>query len=413
MPSARNRPVPFVTWSVVLFLLIAACGSGGDPAASGSGGPGAMPVKVGSPQMRTVTLWDNYIGRFEATERVELRPRVSGYLENIHFKEGAYVAEGDLLFTIDQRPFEAALDQANANLAQVRTNARLAQAELARAKELFDARAGSQEEYERALQARDAARANSSGAEASVRQAELDLGYTRITAPISGRIGQRRIDKGNLVTAGQTLLTTIVSVDPIHFTFTGTEGDYLNYVRLDQAGDRTSSRDAPNPIRIKIEGEDDFTIDGRMDFVDNEIDSRTGTIVGRALVPNDAGILTPGMFGEARLYGRDPFDAMVVPDTIVQFDQARQFVWVIGEEGTATMRFVRLGRLLDDDMRIVDEGLILEDRLIVSGFTNLRPGMPVVDAATLGEKGQASEDKPSGSPEASAPDEPLGAPGNG
>ncbi|MCQ8184489.1 efflux RND transporter periplasmic adaptor subunit [Parvularcula maris] len=363
---------------LTLLLLAAACGGGGEPA---SGQADALPVRTQKPEAREVVLWDEYIGRFEAVERAELRPRVSGYLEEVHFEDGAMVEEGQLLFTIDQRPFQATLDQARSSFEQVRTNQRLADAELSRAKQLLDARAGSQEEYDRALQARDAARASLAGAEAEVRRAQLDMGFTEVKAPISGRIGQRRIDRGNLITAGETVLTTIVAVDPIHFTFTGTEGDYLNYVRLARQGNRPSSRDAPNPVQIKIEGAESYDVRGEMDFVDNEIDASTGTIVGRAIVRNEESILTPGMFGEMRLYGRDPFEAMVIPDRAVQFDQDKQFVWVIGEDGNSAMRFVELGRLLGDNMRIIDGGLEADADVIVGGFTNLRPGTPVVSKA--------------------------------
>lgn len=389
--SAEVRRMSFTSIKLQTVLFFAAMllvlGCNGQAQNEGQGQQGAMPVTISAPDVREVELWDDYIGRFEAVERAELRPRVSGYLEAIHFEDGATVEEGTLLFTIDQRPFIATLDQANATYEQVRTNRQLAEAELNRAKQLLDARAGSREEYDRALQARDAARADLAGAEAAVRQAKLELGFTEIRAPISGRISQRRVDRGNLVSAGETVLTTIVAVDPIHFTFTGTEGDYLNYVRLDREGDRKSSRDAPNPVQIKIEGADGYDIEGKMDFVDNEIDASTGTIVGRALVPNPDGILTPGMFGEMRLYGRDPFEAILVPDAAIQFDQARQFVWVVDGEGKSAMRFVTLGRLVDDNMRIIDEGLDPDTRVITAGFTNLRPGTPVVNKAAMQNEG--------------------------
>jgi RND family efflux transporter MFP subunit len=368
---------PRIACSFAFLLLVSVLGlSSCGPQAQEAQGFGPVPVTVARPEIRSVQLWDDYIGRFEAVERAELRPRVSGYLSAVHFDDGAMVEEGQLLFTIDQRPFLANLDQARAAYQQIETSQRLAEGELARAKQLLDARAGSREEYDRALQARDGAKASLAGAQASVRQAELDLGFTEIHAPISGRISQRRVDRGNLVSAGETVLTTIVAVDPIHFTFTGTEGDYLNYVRMDRDGARTSSRDAPNPVQIKIDGGDGYDIGGTMDFVDNEIDAGTGTILGRALVPNDDGVLVPGMFGEMRLYGRDPFEAMVVPDMAIQFDQARQFVWVV-QEGQSAMRFVEPGRLLDDNMRIIEAGLEPDADVIIGGFTNLRPGMPV------------------------------------
>jgi len=234
-----------------LAFLAISCGGGG--ASDGQRQQGPRPVTVGAPEIRQVTLWDDYIGRFEAVEQVELRPQVSGYLKEAHFLDGAIVEEGDLLFTIDQRPFQARLDQARADLEQVRTSAKLAEAELERARQLRDASAGSQEELDRAIQTRDAANANLARAAAALRQSELDFEFTEVRAPISGRVGQRRVDRGNLVVASQTLLSTIVSVDPIHFAFTATEADYLRYVQLDREGRRESSREKANPVEIKIE----------------------------------------------------------------------------------------------------------------------------------------------------------------
>ncbi|MEO1043539.1 MAG: efflux RND transporter periplasmic adaptor subunit [Pseudomonadota bacterium] len=359
--------------AIGLAALLAACGSPGD--SQGQGGP--MPVRVMSPATETVELWDDYIGRFTAVERVELRPRVSGYLDAVHFDDGAIVETGQLLFTVDQRPFAAALERAEAEFEAVRTQRSLSEAELARAQELLEARAGSREEYDQALQARDASRANLRAAEAAVRQAALELEFTEIRAPISGRIGQDLIDVGNLVSAEQTLLTTIVSIDPIYFEFNGTEQDYLRYIELDRDGNRKSSRLEPNPVRVRIASQDDYSIEGVMDFVNNEIDARSGTILGRARFDNPEGFLTPGLFGELRLYGRDPFEALLIPDEAVQFDQSRQFVWMISETGEATMRVVELGRLLDDGRRIIESGLTADDQVIIGGLAVLQPGMPV------------------------------------
>ena len=369
------------TVRVVFFsflLLVAACDT---EAQDVEQGPQALPVRVMTPVVREVTLWDEYIGRFNAVQRVELRPRVSGYLEEVHFDDGATVEAGDLLFTIDARPFQASLDRAEAAAAGVRTSGSLAQSELERARTLLDQRAGSQEEYDRAEQALAAARAEGQGAEAAVREAALAVSFTEIHAPIAGRIDRRLVDPGNLVTEAQTVLTTIVSVDPIHFAFEGTEADYLNYVRLSRQGERPSSRDAPNPVRIKIEGAEGYDVEGRMDFVGNEIDRRTGTIEGRALVPNPEGLLTPGMFGEMRLYGRDPFEALLVPASAVQFDQDRQFLWTVGPDDEAKMAFVTLGRTTEDDMRIVEDGVAADTRIIVSSFGALRPGTKVAPRA--------------------------------
>ncbi|MEM8771484.1 MAG: efflux RND transporter periplasmic adaptor subunit [Pseudomonadota bacterium] len=368
-----------MTQAKFLFIIFAGCClySCGQAPSSGGGQGGPAPVDATAPIIKEVTVWDEYVGRFEAVNRVEVRPRVSGYLEDVHFDDGAVVENGDLLFSIDPRPFEAVLAGARARAEASRTAQRLAVAELARSKKLLDARAGSQEEYDQRLQAKQAADADVAASEAAVQQAVLDLEFTKIRSPIAGRVSRDLVNKGNLVTAQNTLLTTVVSVDPIHFVFTGSERDYLNYSRLAQSGARTSSRDAPNPVRIKLEDQDDFLIEGRMNFVDNAINPSTGTIQAQAVVDNPDAFLTPGMFGRLRLFGRDPFEAMLIPDTAVQFDQSEQFVWVVGEENKAQRRPIVLGRLIEDGMRIVEDGLRPDDRIITSGFAMIRPGAPV------------------------------------
>ncbi len=302
---------------------------------------------------------------------------MSGYLEAVHFEDGAIVEEGAPLFTIDRRPFEAALTGAEARAESAQTSQRLADAELARARRLFEARAGSQEDLDRRLQAKQAADADVAAANAAVQQARLELEFTEIKSPIAGRASRDLVNKGNLVTAQSTLLTTVVSIDPIHFVFNGSERDYLNYSRLSKSGERQSSRDAPNPVRIKLDDQEEYAIEGVMNFVDNAINPTTATIEAQAVVPNPDGFLTPGMFGRLRLYGRDPFEAMLIPDAAIQFDQSRRFVWVVGAGDVAEMRPVELGRLVEDGMRIVENGLSRDDRLIVSGFAMLRPGAPV------------------------------------
>lgn len=338
---------------------------------------GAFPVNVTEPIVKEVTIWDEYIGRFEAVNRVEIRPRVSGYLQAVHFEDGSFVKAGAPLFTIDPRPFEAEVARAEAQLESARTGQRLADSELERSKRLLESRAVSQEDYERRLQAKQEADAGVASAEAALRQAELNLEFTDIRAPLDGRLSRDLINKGNLVTAQTSLLTTIVSIDPIHFVFTASEQDYLKYSRLDISGERESSRDKPNPVLIKLEDQDEYAIEGAMNFVDNTIDASTATIQGRAIVDNADGFLTPGMFGHMRLYGRDPFDALLIPDQAIQFDQSRQFVWVVNENNQAEMRPVVLGRLVADQMRIIESGLGPEDRLVVGNFLAMRPGLPL------------------------------------
>lgn len=336
-----------------------------------------MPAQVISPKEKSVTLWDDYIGRFEATERVEIRPRVSGYLEKVHFDPGGTVSEGDLLVTIDPRPFQAEIARIKAEIAQARSRRGLADSRTKRAKVLLDARAGSREEYEQTLQEQQSAASEIAAAQARLRAAELDLEFTRIRSPIGGRIGEDLINEGNLVTAGQSLLTTVVSIDPIYFRFTGSEKDFLNYARLSQQGERTSSRDTPNPVRIKLADQDDYTITGKMAFIDNAIDRGTATITARAIVDNKDGFLTPGMFGQLRLYGRDPFEALLIPEKLVQYDQSRAFVWVLDSENTAEKRFLTPDRAVEDGMIIIEEGVSRSDRLVASNVMAIRPGSKV------------------------------------
>lgn len=354
-------------------LVLAGCGR--SPGDGQQFGP--LPVTVVSPVVKEIQLWDEYVGRFEAVNRVEIRPRVSGYLEDVHFYDGDIVKEGELLFTIDPRPFQAALDGAKARAESARTAQRLAVNELARAKRLLDAKAGSQEEYDRRLQSKQAADADVAAANAAVEEAALNLEFTEIKSPIDGRAGRDLVNKGNLVTAQSSLLTTVVSIDPIHFVFTGSESDYLNYSRLAQTGARKSSRDEPNPVRIKLDDQQDYEIEGLVNFIDNSLSATTGTIEAQAVVDNPDGFLTPGMFGRLRLYARDPFGATMIPDAAIQFDQSRQFVWVVGPENKATMRPLTLGRVIDDNMRIVEAGLTPGDKVITSGFAILRPDAPV------------------------------------
>ena len=375
-------------------LLLPACGGGaGD---SQQGGP--LPVAVMAPVVKEIQLWDEYVGRFEAVDRVEIRPRVSGYLEAVHFYDGDIVEAGELLFTIDPRPFEAALDGAKARAESARTAQRLAVNELARAKRLLDAKAGSQEEYDRRLQAKQAADADIAAAAASVEEAALNLEFTQIKSPIAGRAGRDLVNKGNLVTAQTSLLTTVVSINPIHFVFTGSESDYLNYSRLAQRGDRPSSREAANPVKIKLDDQNDYEIDGLINFIDNSLSATTGTIQAQAVVENKDGFLTPGMFGRLRLYGRDPFDATLIPDAAIQFDQSRQFVWIVDAENKAAMRPVTLGRAIDGNMRIIEAGLAPEDRVITSGFAMLRPALPVqpmeAGAPVAAERKEAAAEAP-------------------
>ncbi len=263
----------------------------------------------------------------------------------------------------------------------------MTKSELKRAEGLLKARAGSQEGFERARQAAAAAEATLEAAKAVAQQAELDLEYTNVEAPIAGRISRDAIGVGNFVSAGQTQMTTLVALDPIEFAFTGSEKDFLKYLRLDRAGLRKSSVDEPNPVRIKLADEEAYSVEGVMKFVDNEIDTGTSTIRARAVIENPDGFLTPGMFGRLQLYGRDPYDAVIIPQSAVQFDQNRQFVWTLDADSRVQATPIKMGRDLGNDRLIIDDGLSGGEQIVVGNLFMVRPGMlvapmPKADAET-------------------------------
>lgn len=340
-------------------VLLAGCG-GSDQS---GGTPPPPEVTVASPLVKSIVEWDEYTGRFQAVNRVEIRARVSGYLESVEFDDGQIVEQGDLLFVIDQRPFRIALERARAQFS-------LADKEFERADELIGRNVIPQEDYDRRQQELAVARAN-------MDQAQLDMQFTEVRSPITGRISTERVDVGNLVVANETLLTTVVSLDPIHFIFDASERELLRYTRLDRSGQRPGSQDNPNPIFVKLFDEEEYVHEGRMDFVDNEVDLGTGTIQGRAILPNPDRVIYPGQTGRARLIGSGEYDAVLVPDDIIGTDQSRKFVLVVGEDNTAQMRFVTLGPLRDNGLRIIREGLSTDDTVIINGIQRARPGNPV------------------------------------
>jgi RND family efflux transporter MFP subunit len=338
-------------------------------------------VTVAKPQQQTVVDYDEYVGRFIAVDSVEIRSRVSGYLDKVHFKDGQIVKQGDLLFTIDRRPFETALAQVRATLAQARANLAFAESDLARASQLVRDRTITEQTFEQRTQAKRVAEAAVAAQEAAVRQAELDIQFTELKAPVTGRIGDRRVSEGNLVTGGTggntTLLATIVSIDPIRFEFTFDEASFLRYERLGQAGKDVSSRSGGVEVAVKLIDEPDFSHKGKMDFVDNVIDRASGTIRGRAALANPGGVLTPGMFGRVRVPGSPPYEALLVPDTAIGSEQVRKFVLVADNENAARIKYVTLGQLVGNNMRVIKEGIAADDRVIVNGLMRARAGAKV------------------------------------
>ena len=361
---------------LLLALAVAACGAGAN--APEMQGPPPVGVNVAEVESRSITQWDDFSGRIEAVETVDLRPRVSGYLDAVHFEEGRKVSQGELLFTIDAREFKAAVDSQKANLTRAKTRVQLAEQELARSQKLIDARAISQEELEQRRGEQQQALADVQAAQAQLARAELDLEFTRIVAPIDGVIGAALIRPGNLVSAGNSVLATLVSVDPVYVTFEGDERIYLRYQQQDRDGERGSSRVTPNPVLVGLADEEGYPHRGVMNFVDNRLDPATGTIRGRATLANPDGRFTPGLFARLRLLGATEQPALLLHEQAVLTDQDRQYVYVVGDDNTAQRRDIVLGPNVEG-LRIVESGLGAGDRVIVNGVRKIFfPGAPVI-----------------------------------
>jgi RND family efflux transporter MFP subunit len=338
-------------------------------------------VTIAKPTKRTIVDKDEYVGRFIPVDSVEVRARVSGYLDQIHFTDGQLVKKGDLLFTIDQRPFQTALEQARANLAQARANLAFTEADLGRAQQLVRDRTITEQTFDQRTQAKKVAEASVAANEAAVHAAELDLQFTELRAPVAGRIGDRRVSPGNLVTGGTggntTLLATIVSLDPIRFEFTFDEAAYLRYTRLTgNVHDVANRRDNRIKVTLKLLDEKDFAHEGAIDFVDNVIDRSSGTIRGRAVFENAKGLFTPGMFARIRVPASEPYEALLVPDEAIGTEQVRKFVYVIDKDNVAHVKYVTLGDVTDG-LRTIKQGLTADDRVVVNGLMRVRPGSKV------------------------------------
>ena len=361
---------------LLIATFVASCGE-----RQPQGGPPPPAVTVAEPVKRTVFDYDEYVGRFTAINSVEVRARVSGYLDKLHFKDGQLVRQGELLFTIDKRPFQNTLDQARANLVQAQSNQAFTESDYTRGQQLVRDKTITDQTFEQRAQAFRNAKASVSNNEAAVRQAELDMEFTELRAPVNGRIGDRRVSPGNLVTGGTggntTMLATIVSTDPIYFEFTFDEASYLRYERLAKSGQDIASRNGSVQVALKLIDESDFDHEGRMDFVDNAIDRSTGTIRGRAVFANPNEVFTPGMFARIRVAGSPPYEALLVPDAAIGSEQARRYVMVIDGQDTARQKYVTIGQLTSDNLRVIKEGIAPDDRIVVSGLMQARPGQKV------------------------------------
>jgi multidrug efflux system membrane fusion protein len=370
--------------------LLAACGNAQGPGQNAA--PPPPQVTVAKATVRTIVDEDEYVGRFTAVDTVEVRSRLSGYLASVHFTDGQMVKKGDLLFTIDRRPFQIVLDQARANLAQSRATLAFAEADLARGAQLVRDKTITEQTFDQRTQAKRVAEAAVAANEALVHQAELDLNeYSQLRAPVDGRIGDRRVSPGNLIPGGTTgsttLLATIVSIDPIRFEFTFDEAAYLRYERFNPAGNNPEKRWSSMAVKLKLLDEPTFAHDGRMDFIDNTISQTSGTIRGRAVFANPNGLFTPGMFGRIQLPGSPPYEALLVPDVAIGTEQTRKFVMVVDAENTARQKYVTLGQTVDG-LRVIKEGLTRDDRVIVDGLMRARTGTKVTPQEQPGAPGR-------------------------
>lgn len=360
-----------LTGSALLWL--GACKAPEPPA------PPPPEVTVATPLTREIIEWDEFTGRVAAVESVEVRPRVDGYIESVSFTEGAMVKAGEVLFVIDRRPFKAVLARARAEVAAARAHLDLARREEKRAIELGAQRLIAEQDVDSRRERRAAAEAALDAAKAAAERAALDVGYCEVRAPISGRVGRRLVTAGNLVSGGEdnaTLLTTIVSLDPIHVYITGDEQAYLRYLRMAREGVRPSVRDVRVPARMRLADQRGWPHQGHVDFIDNQIDRATGTILGRAVFPNPDRMLTPGLFAQVQVRGAGPFKALLIPDSAIAADQARRIVFVLGEGNVAEARPVTPGRLVGA-LRVISTGLAAGDRVIINGQARIRTGMVV------------------------------------
>jgi multidrug efflux system membrane fusion protein len=375
---------------VLLAVILSGCGDKPPQQAAAA----AAPVTVAQPTKRTVTDWDEFTGRFEAVEEVQVRARVGGFVTSVEFRDGAFVNNGDLLYVIDARPFEAVAEQAEGQLADARAKAELARRELDRALTLVQTSAVSESIVDQRRQALQAAKAAQLQAEGLLKRAHLDIEFTHVVAPMGGRASRHLVSVGNLVQGSEgggagTLLTSIVSLDPIYIYFDMDEATYQKNNRLYFEGKRPSSRENPNPVQVTLTGETKPSHDGKVDFLDNRLDVSTGTLRGRAVIPNKDYSILPGQFGRVRLIGSSPYEALLLPDAAIATDQSRKIVFVVKDDDTVEARPVTLGPL-DDGLRVIREGLKPEDRVIVDGLQRARVGAKVsphaAPAAPAGSK---------------------------
>lgn len=376
--SNRRSDLMLVAFSAATLMTSAAVLSPRDALAQGA--PPAPPVQISAPLAQRVTNWDEFTGRFEASEQVDVRARVSGFLDSLHFKDGDLVKKGDLLFTIDPRPYRLSVDAARAEVARAKAQVELAQNEVERAEGLTQNRTITARDVDQRRANLNSAIGTQQGAEANLKTAELNLEWTEVRAPLAGRLSNRRVDPGNLIAGGQsgaTLLTTIVAVDPIYFTFDASEADYLRYQRQATNLRSGASREDGTVAEVRLSDETEWKRRGRIDFVDNALNARSATIRGRVVFANADQFLTPGTFGRLRVFSGEA-DALLVPDNVVVSDQANKIVLTVGPENKIVPKPVVLGQI-SGGLRVIRSGLTPQDKVVIGGFANpmVRPGATV------------------------------------
>jgi RND family efflux transporter MFP subunit len=381
-----SRPV----WAVLSVSVLAACAAKEPPP------PPPPTVVVALPLQRQVEDWDDFVGQFESPASVEVRPRVSGYVTSVGFKDGQTVAKGQLLFQIDARPYQAAYDQAKAQTAHAAATLADAKVELQRSQQLVAARATSQQDVDTRLATEHTAEADLAAAQAAERTAALNLTFTHVISPIAGRASDAKVLPGNLVTQDVTILTSVVNLDPIRFRFTGPEAEFLKYKRQGMLG-----ADVASPVQIRLQDEADYRWQGKLAFVDNAFDTASGVISAYALVDNASGFLTPGLFGHLRLLGSHPYAGLLVPDSAIVTDQSRQEVYVIGPGDKIVPRMVQPGPVVDG-LRVIRSGLAPTDRVVIDGVIHARPGKPVTPRAGKITPQSVDETAPEAPPASSA-----------
>jgi len=344
------------------------------PAYSTHAAPPPAEVSAAQVVVKPVRQWDEFTGRVAAPEAVEVRARVSGYIDRIAFKEGDEVNSGDLLFVIDPRPYKAAYDSAAAQLERAQAAARLAEVLDQRSQTLIKTGAISRNEHDRSNSTRAQAVADAHAAEAALAMAKLNLGFTEVRSPIAGRVGRAMLTAGNLAQADQSVLTSVVSQNPVYVYFQPDEQTYLRYAALSRKGQRP---DSANPVRVGLASDTGFPYSGEVNFVNNQVDSATGTINVRAMVPNPDRVFTPGLYARVQLEGSAEFKAMLIDNKAIMTDQDRKYVYVVGPKDEALRKDITLGGFADG-LRIVQSGLTPEDRVIVAGLQKIFfPGAPV------------------------------------